>query len=164
MGNTMSFTFSDTVAGYVSRFDEKTDTLALATTDGRNFQVHLKSNTYAQVIRNLEQPYQDCTQQMRSMLVPGRYLYVYGIYYPEHGEFTLEAQYLVFPGRKEGEFLFEKQDWWIRQIASIAGGLSQLPHYDQAFRRKGNRQLPPGDRHHLAAGLRVCHRVSLDGR
>src|SRR5271157_5543387 len=119
MGNTMSFTFSDTVAGYVSRFDEKTDTLALATTDGRNFQVHLKGNTYAQVIRNLEQPYQDCTQQMRSMLAPGRYLYVYGIYYPEHGEFTLEAQYMVFPGRKEGEFLFEKQDWWIRQIASI---------------------------------------------
>ena len=41
------------------------------------------------------------------------------IYYPEHGEFTLEAQFLVFPGRKEGEFLFEKQDWWIKQIASI---------------------------------------------
>ncbi len=119
MGNTVSFTFSDTVAGYVSRFDEKTDTLVLATTDGRSFQVHIKGNTYAQVIRNLEQPYQDCTQQMRSMLVPGRYLYVYGVYYPEHGEFSLEAQYLVFPGRKEGEFLFEKQDWWIRQIASI---------------------------------------------
>ena len=32
----------------------------------------------------------------------------------------MEAQFLVFHGRKEGEYLFEKQDWWIRQITSSA--------------------------------------------
>jgi mannose/cellobiose epimerase-like protein (N-acyl-D-glucosamine 2-epimerase family) len=119
VNNSVDFTFSDTIAGYVSSFDEKADTFAIRTTDAREFSVKLKSNTYAQVMRNLEQPYQDCTRQMRSMLAPGRYLYVYGVYYPEHGSFTIEAQYLVFPGRKEGEYLFEKQDWWIRQVTSI---------------------------------------------
>ena len=119
MQNAITSTFSDTVAGYLSRFDEKADTFVMTTTAGRDFLVKLKSNTYAQVMRNLEEPYQDCTMQMRSMLIPGRYLHVYGIFYPEHGGFTLEAQFLVFHGRKEGEFLFEKQDWWIRQIASI---------------------------------------------
>ena len=34
------------------------------------------------------------------MLVPGRYLFVYGIYYPEHEGYTYEAQYMVFPAAK----------------------------------------------------------------
>ena len=119
MQNTISSTFSDTVAGYLSRFDRDADAFAIATTAGRDFQVKLKSNTYAMVVRNLEEPYQDCTRQMRDMLVPGRYLHVYGVFYPEHDGFTLEAQFLVFQGRAKEEFLFEKQDWWVRQIASM---------------------------------------------
>jgi mannose/cellobiose epimerase-like protein (N-acyl-D-glucosamine 2-epimerase family) len=119
MPNNVDFAFSDTIAGYLTSYDDKTDIAALSTSDGRQYSVKLKSNTYAMVIRNLEEPYKDCTGQMRSMLTAGRYLFVYAIYYPERGSFAVEAQYLLFPGLKEGEFLFEKQDWWIRQIASI---------------------------------------------
>ena len=53
------------------------------------------------------------------MLEPGRYVYTYGIFYPQGGAHVFEAQFLLFVGRKPGEFLFEKPDWWVRQIASL---------------------------------------------
>lgn len=119
MQNQVSSTFSDSIGGYVSEFDQKGDAFVITTTIGTSFTVKLKSNSYAQLVRNLGQPYQDCTQQMRSMLVPGRHVHVYGVFYPEDGGFTFEAQYLLFHGRKKGEYAFEKQDWWITQISSI---------------------------------------------
>jgi hypothetical protein len=117
----MQFSFSDTIAGYVTSFDQGTDTFSLKTTDGREFQVKFAANTYGWIANNLEEPRQWCNQdQMRSMLAPGRYLFVYGIYYPERGGFNYEAQFLVFPGRKENEYLFEKQEWWVQQVRSVA--------------------------------------------
>jgi mannose/cellobiose epimerase-like protein (N-acyl-D-glucosamine 2-epimerase family) len=56
---------------------------------------------------------------MRAMVSPGRYLFAYGIFYPEGGGFTYEAQYLVFPGRKEDAYVFERRDWWVKQIKSL---------------------------------------------
>jgi mannose/cellobiose epimerase-like protein (N-acyl-D-glucosamine 2-epimerase family) len=115
----MNFTFSDTVAGYVTRYDQGQDTFTIKTSDGREYDVKLKGNTYAQYVRNLGDPYQDATGQMREMLVPGRYLYVYGIFYPEHNAYTYEAQFLVFVGRRPGDFVHESPDWWVRQIAEL---------------------------------------------
>jgi mannose/cellobiose epimerase-like protein (N-acyl-D-glucosamine 2-epimerase family) len=117
--NEIEFPFSDTVAGYVQTFDPAADSFVLKTPGGRRVQVRFAKSTYAWIANNLEEPRQWCTEQMRSMLVPGRFLFVYGVYYPEGGGFTYEAQYLVFVGRREGEFAFEKQDWWVRQIRSL---------------------------------------------
>jgi mannose/cellobiose epimerase-like protein (N-acyl-D-glucosamine 2-epimerase family) len=115
----INFTFSDTVAGYVTQFNKEADTYGIKTGDGATHDIKLKSNTYAQITRNLGDPYMDCTGQMRDMLQPGRFVYTYGTYYPERGDYTCEAQYLVFPGRKTGEWLFEKPDWWIKQIKKL---------------------------------------------
>ena len=41
---------------------------------------------------------------MRDMLQPGRFLYAYGIFYPEGGELNFEAKHLVFVGRDPDEF------------------------------------------------------------
>ena len=71
--NDINFTFSDLIAGYVTQFDRGTDTYTVKTSGGQEFQIKLKSNTYAQLVRNLGDPYQDSTGQMRDMLVPGRY-------------------------------------------------------------------------------------------
>ena len=115
----MTFPFSDSLAGYVTHSDRQRNLFEVRTSDGREYRVHLKPNTYAQLMRNLGEPYIDCTAQMPEMLVPGRYLYTYGIYYP-HGEgHSFEAQFLVFVGRKSGEFGSETNDWWIRQIRSL---------------------------------------------
>lgn len=116
----MRFSFSDTVAGYVTSFDKETDTFGLKTTDGREFSVKFSDNAYGWIVNNLEEPRQWCGQdQMRAMVVPGRYLFVYGVFYPERGGFTYEAQYLVFPGRKKDTYVFERQDWWIKQIKAL---------------------------------------------
>lgn len=119
----MEFSFSDLIAGYVTNLDlNKGDsgTFGLKTSDGRNFEVALTSNTYAELVRNLGEPYFDCTSQMQSMLVPNRYLFAYGIFYPQAEQHNFEAKHLVFLGRKEGEYLFEKSDWWVKQVRCLA--------------------------------------------
>jgi mannose/cellobiose epimerase-like protein (N-acyl-D-glucosamine 2-epimerase family) len=118
--NDIRFTFSDTVAGYVTGYDKAADTFGLKTTDGREFKVKFAPGTYAWIANNLEETRRWCGDQMRDMLVPDRYLFVYGVYYPEGGGNTFEAQYLVFPGRTAGAWGFEREDWWVQQISSLA--------------------------------------------
>jgi mannose/cellobiose epimerase-like protein (N-acyl-D-glucosamine 2-epimerase family) len=119
MENSVRFTFSDTLAGQVNKYNRDTDIYEVKTLDGRTFNVKLKGNTYAQIVRNLGDPYYDCTGQMREMLVPGRFLFTYGIYYPQGDGYVFEAQFLIFVGRKPQEYTFEKQDWWVDQIRSL---------------------------------------------
>jgi anti-anti-sigma factor len=121
--NNINFSFSDMLAGYVTDFDPHQGafgTFGLKTSDGRNFKICLTSTTYSQLVRNLEEPYYDCTSQMAAMLVPNRYIFVYGIFYFEAEQHKFEAKQIVFLGRKENEYLFEKQDWWVKQIQSLA--------------------------------------------
>jgi hypothetical protein len=117
--NKIDFTFSDTIAGYVIGFDKVSDTFSVKTSAGHEFQIRLQSSTYAQLVRNLGDPYQDSTSQMRDMLVPGRFLYTYGIFYPEADGPVFEAQFILFLGRKPNEYVIERPDWWVRQIEQI---------------------------------------------
>jgi mannose/cellobiose epimerase-like protein (N-acyl-D-glucosamine 2-epimerase family) len=117
--NSLNFTFSDTIAGYVASLDEGKRTFILKTSDDREYRVYVADNAYAELMRNSNDPYADATGQMFRMLVPGRFLYVYGTFYPEGGDVNYEAKHLIFVGRQPGEYLFEKPDWWIRQIAAV---------------------------------------------
>lgn len=117
--NEINFTFSDTIAGYVTAYDRASDSYEVQTSDGRKYKIKLKSNTYAQLIRNLGDPYRDATGPMRDMLTPGRFVFTYGIFYPEGGDNHFEAQFLLFVGRTPGDYFFEKQDWWVKQIDSL---------------------------------------------
>jgi mannose/cellobiose epimerase-like protein (N-acyl-D-glucosamine 2-epimerase family) len=118
--NEINFTFSDTVAGYVKWFDNDTDTYSVETSNGSEYIIKLKGNTYAQLLRNLGDPYSDSTGQIREMLTPGRFLYTYGIFYSDGDQYNFEAQFIIFLGRRPAEFFFEKQDWWIKQIDQLA--------------------------------------------
>ncbi|MBK6429909.1 MAG: AGE family epimerase/isomerase [Anaerolineae bacterium] len=115
----LKFTFSDTIAGYVTQYDRSLDTYSVRTSGGVTYDIKLKSNTYALLTRNLGDPYQDCTGQMRDMLVAERHVFTYGIFYPQGDGYIFEAQFLVFPGRRAGEFVFERQDWWVQQIGEL---------------------------------------------
>lgn len=115
----ITFSFSDLIAGYVVELDREHSAFRVRTSDKREFRVQLKPNTYAQLTRNLGEPYIDCTALMPEMLVPGRYVYTYGTFYPQAGAHVFEAQFLVFVGRKPDEYLGEKQDWWVRQVRSL---------------------------------------------
>jgi mannose/cellobiose epimerase-like protein (N-acyl-D-glucosamine 2-epimerase family) len=115
----LGFSFSDTIAGYVTNFDRNGRNFGLKTTDGREFQVALTETTYAELVRNLGEPYSDATAQLYQMLVPGRYLFAYGIFYPEKGEHKFEAKHITLVGRGENEYRFENPDWWVNQIRSL---------------------------------------------
>jgi mannose/cellobiose epimerase-like protein (N-acyl-D-glucosamine 2-epimerase family) len=117
--NQIDFTFSDMIAGYVTAHDGGTDSFDVRTTDGRDFRVKFASNTYAWIANNFGEPRQWVGEQMRSMLTPGRYVFVYGIYYPEGGDYTFETQYMVFSGRTKDTWGFERQDWWSKQIEAL---------------------------------------------
>jgi len=116
----MNFSFADTIAGYVTRYEPAADTFGLRTSDGRDFEVSLTETTNAQVIRNLGEPYIDATGSMRDMLVPGRYMYAYGVFYPEAGQQAFEAERLTFVGQHAVDYAFEEPDWWVRQIWQMA--------------------------------------------
>lgn len=117
--NKIHFTFSDTIAGYITFVDASKKTFGLKTTDNREFQVKLTDATYAELLRNLGEPFQDTGGALESMLVPDRYLFAYGIFYPNAGDFTFEAKHIIFVGRNATEYRFESPDWWIKQIRSL---------------------------------------------
>ncbi|MEU7899585.1 AGE family epimerase/isomerase [Nonomuraea sp. NPDC049152] len=111
------FTFSDLVAGYVTDFES--GLIGLRTNDGRRVQVRLTSTTTAQYLRNLAEPYLDASGHLDQLLTPGSYLFAHGIFYPEHGSYTVEAKSLTFLGKASGDYTFEQPDWWVRQIREL---------------------------------------------
>lgn len=115
----MNFTFSDLIAGYVTSSDAASGAFRLKTSDGREFEATIAPAAYARLVHNLGEGYQDRTGQMREMLVPNRYVQVYGTFYPEGDDHKFEAMQLVFLGQSGDEFRFEEQDWWINQIRSL---------------------------------------------
>ena len=114
----VEFAFSDLIAGYVTNFDSGTDIFGLKTTDGREFQAKLTPTSYAKLVQNLDEAYPDATGAMRSMLVPGRYVFTYGVFYPDSSIF--EAKQIVFVGRQADDYIFEKSNWWVHQVRSLA--------------------------------------------
>ena len=80
----------------------------------------MTSNTSGQLVRNLGEPYADATAQMRDMIVPGRFLFTYGIFYPEKGGHVYEAKLVTFVGNRAQDYVFEKPDWWVKQIYQMA--------------------------------------------
>lgn len=116
----MKFEFSDTISGYVTKIDPANrDLFSIKTTDNREFEVKLTANTFARLMRNLGEPYFDCTGQMRKMLVPGQFVSIYGVFYPQAGGHVYEVKVIDFPDKKVEEFRFEEADWWVKQAKSI---------------------------------------------
>ncbi len=116
--NPIDFTFSDTIAGYVT--SATGDDFVIKTSDGREFAAKLTAATYAEMVRNLGEPFQDIGGPIQSLLTPGQHLFAYGVFFPEGGDNKFEAKHIVFSGKGDGDFRFETQDWWIKQIIQLA--------------------------------------------
>lgn len=119
--NAHNFTFSDLIAGYVTGYDAASDRFSLRTSDDRPYEIGLTPNTYAEVIRNLGEGFSNATDQIRDMLVPGRFVFAYGVFYPDgpDGAVMFDAKHLVFAGRSETMYVFERPDWWVKQIDQL---------------------------------------------
>lgn len=117
----MQFEFTDLIAGYVSEFCEETRSFKLTTSDGRVFNVKLGDTTFARLLRNLDEPYQDATGNMYTLLKQnGRMVFAFGIFYPQtNSEYEFEVKQIDFPERELGKFRFEESNWWANQARSI---------------------------------------------
>lgn len=62
-----NFEFSDLISGYIEKFNgEKCFTMKTA--DGQNYTVLLGSNLFERMLRNLNEPYKDCTSAFNSCI------------------------------------------------------------------------------------------------
>jgi len=116
----MSFSFSDTITGYVTDFNRSEKSFGIKTSDGREFQAYLTPTTFARIAQNLGEPYNDCTQRLGEMLKPGQHVFAYGIFYPQGEGHKFEVKFFVFPGDAPGKYRHEESDWWVKQVHSIA--------------------------------------------
>src|ERR687884_1595250 len=108
----LRFTFSDLIAGYVTSALQD-GRFAMQTSDGRRFDVKLTDATYAEMVRNLGEPWQDPNMPLETLLQPGQFVFAYGIFYPENDQLNFEVKHLLFVGRRPDEWRFEEPDWWI---------------------------------------------------
>ena len=117
-----NFEFSDLIAGYVKSYSGG-ESFLIQTEDGREFTAILGSNLYARMLRNLNEPYRDCTSQIKSLLKKGQMVFVYGIFYPngaQGDDYIFEAKCMDFVGKDQDTFRFEEEGWWVEQARSIA--------------------------------------------
>ncbi len=118
MADTTMHPYSETIAGYVTEDNGYRDgKFAITTTDGREIAMELSGNATAEMLRNLQDPYIDATDHIADMLQPGRYVFVYGICYPDA---PFEVKRLTFVGRQNDAYRFEEPRWWIDQLESLA--------------------------------------------
>lgn len=115
-----TFIYSDLIAGYVVSVDQAANSFVVKSPGGDLYTVRLNYDTYGQTISNLGEGW--IGADIKELLVPGQYVFAYGIVYPEHGALSFEAKHLKFPGKivNGAGYRFEDQDWWIKQIGQIA--------------------------------------------
>jgi mannose/cellobiose epimerase-like protein (N-acyl-D-glucosamine 2-epimerase family) len=120
MQDNVNFSWSDTIAGYVVGYDDATRIVELDTSDKRRFRIEIDQTTGAELLRNLGEPYTDATAHLVDLLKPGRYVIVYGIFYPVEDGLHYVAKQVRLVGRGTGDFKFEEPGWWTHQIDQLA--------------------------------------------
>ncbi|MEU1289231.1 AGE family epimerase/isomerase [Kitasatospora sp. NPDC005856] len=113
------FTFSDLVAGYVTRHDPARGVAELSTSDGRRIEIGY-TNAAAEFLRNLGEPHADAGGQLAALLVPGQHLFAHGVFYPSRGGYEFDATRIVLTGPAAGRYSFEEGGWWPRQLGELA--------------------------------------------
>ena len=63
----IGYSYSDSIAGYVTDFNRSEQSFGLKTSDGRAFRAYLTPTVYARIAQNLEDPYADCTGRLAEL-------------------------------------------------------------------------------------------------
>jgi mannose/cellobiose epimerase-like protein (N-acyl-D-glucosamine 2-epimerase family) len=115
----ITFSFSDTITGYVTYFDSNEKSFGIKTSDEKEYKAFLTPTTYGKIAQNLEEPYNDCTARLEELLTPGQHVFVYGVFYPQKEGYRFDAKSLIFPGNAPSSYRHEEPDWWVKQVRSI---------------------------------------------
>ena len=116
--NSLSFSFSDLISGYVTSYDEAKKLVGIETSDGRQYQCRITDNTYARQTQNLGEGW--ISADLDKLLKKGQMIFAYGTFYPEN-IVKFEINYMVFAGHGIDHYRYaDEQGWWIKQIDQIA--------------------------------------------
>jgi len=121
--NQLNFPFSDLIAGYIRKvsypaiFDCQGE-IELETSDHRFYNVKITEACYAELVRNLGEPFQ-VAPDIKEILVEGRFIHAYGIFYPETDHLKFEAKHLLLFGHSASDLRIEDQNWWVQQIQQL---------------------------------------------
>ena len=116
--NSLSFSFSDLISGYVTSYDEANKLVGIETSDGRNYECKITGNTYARQTQNLGEGW--IGADLGKLLQKGQMIFAYGTFYPEN-KVKFEINYMVFAGEGIDHYRYaDEQGWWIKQIDQIA--------------------------------------------
>src|SRR5262245_21258640 len=118
--NMIDFTFSDTIAGSVTTTDWNTNTFGLKTPNGREYIVKLTDSTDKRIISNSKETAPPLSNSRPDIITSDKYLFAYGIFYPEAGGYTFEAKNIIFVGQEAHDYNFEAPSWWVEQIRGLA--------------------------------------------
>ncbi|MAJ60632.1 MAG: N-acyl-D-glucosamine 2-epimerase [bacterium TMED88] len=119
MTNSLDFTVSDLISGYVTCYDSADRRIDLKTSDGRDYSLTLNDNSYAKLTQNLGESWQDRTGLLEERLKPGQMIFAYGTFFPEE-EIKFEVNCITFPGDSTDSFLHRDKGWWVQQVDQIA--------------------------------------------
>jgi len=118
--NSLNFTFSDLISGYVTSYLEDQRLVKLKTSDGREYEGKLTGNTYAKQTQNLGEGWPDRSGDLKKLLVPGQMVFLYGTFFPED-KVKFEINYIIFAGDSTTDYRYsDEQGWWVKQIDEIA--------------------------------------------
>jgi len=116
--NSLSFSFSDLISGYVTSYDETNKLVGIETSDGRQYECKITGNTYARQTQNLGEGW--IGADLGKLLKKGQMIFAYGTFYPED-KVKFEINYMVFAGEGVDHYRYsDEQGWWINQIDQIA--------------------------------------------
>jgi mannose/cellobiose epimerase-like protein (N-acyl-D-glucosamine 2-epimerase family) len=111
------FVHADTLAGQVVAVEPAGKTFTLRTRLGE-VQVGWSEATSAEHLRNLGEPYQDCSTTILEHLRPGGYLFVRGLFYAESSPPQWDAAHLIFCGPAAA--IADRPGWWVEQLSALA--------------------------------------------
>ena len=119
--NEIKFTFSDTIAGYVSSYDRESDTFGLRTSDGREYQRQAKSPTHTGGLPiTWMNPANGATPTRSAPCwCQGATCSIMASITPKAAILTMKSSLFIFMAAKENAYGFELADWWVKQIVSI---------------------------------------------
>ena len=171
----LNFSFSDLIGGYVTSPDRQAGTFGIRTTDGREFQARLTPMTYAELVRNLGEPYADATGRCGKCSPRSGMCSPTGSTIRKAAAIPFDAKHLLFLGRAPDEYRFEKQDWWIKPDPRSSPTFTCAPSSATARPTSATTARPrprgrqdcdfrAGDRHDLASRLRLRDRLPDDRR
>jgi mannose/cellobiose epimerase-like protein (N-acyl-D-glucosamine 2-epimerase family) len=125
------FTLSTTLMGMISGVEPADESFQLKCRSGDDFSISIGKETRFELVKNLDGADRDRyptppnfsgspSDLIRKYLTPNRLVAVRGVYQQDGDKIYFNARIIYLLQSQNGNFLFESQNWWLKQISRLA--------------------------------------------